>query len=278
MRDRPIIFSGPMVRALLDGRKTMTRRVIKLGRRLPEFCGGHGDLLDPTCWGWEDTENGDWITLEKDRGQRLGWRDLRTSYRAGDRLWVREAHNTWNAHGQHRDDGKRWGPWGGLPTQLSPDRTRIAYFREGFDRCDPGPWRPSIHMPRWASRLTLTITDVRVERVQEITAEDAVAEGIYRVDPTADDEAWYRAWCAERGAEPDLPMASVWMAPGTRQGWGLTREDRNREKWGPTPQFAFRCAWDSLNAKRGLGWDANPWVAALTFEVHRCNIDQMPAS
>ncbi|SFI36241.1 hypothetical protein [Albimonas pacifica] len=240
MTDRPIIFSGPMVRALLEGRKIQTRRVIKLGRHLPGYCGPKGAENDPTCWGWEDTENGDWITLEKDPGQRLGWRDLRAAYRAGDRLWVKEAHNIWNAHGLHRDDGKRWGPWGGLPTQLSPDRTRIAYFREGFDRCDPGPWRSSRFMPRWASRLTLTVTDVRVQRVQEITDADAVAEGV------------------QGRAGADIDIDGFW--------------------WPGSPVALFRTLWDSLNAKRGLGWEANPWVAALTFEVHRSNIDQMPES
>src|SRR5690606_37090356 len=100
----------------------------------------------------------------------------------GDELWVRETHAIYPTHGQHRTDDKRWGPWDGLPVRLSPDRTQIAYFREGFDRSDPGHWKPSIHMPRWASRIRLTVTEVRVERVQSISEADAIAEGIERHD------------------------------------------------------------------------------------------------
>ena len=100
-------------------------------------------------------------------------------------MWVREAHSTHNAHGTDRKDSKRWGPWGGLPTAVSPDGERIAYFREGFDRCGFSSWRPSIHMPRWASRITLHITDVRVQRLQDISGYDAVAEGVceFGVEP-----------------------------------------------------------------------------------------------
>lgn len=108
----------------------------------------------------------------------------------GDRQWVREAHAIFPTHGQHRADGERWGPWGGLPTTVSEDGKQIAYYREGFDRCDPGRWRPSIHMPRWAGRLLLEITVVRVERPQAISARDGIAEGIttrFTVDDGNDD-------------------------------------------------------------------------------------------
>lgn len=123
--DRPIIFSAPMVRALLDGRKTMTRRKAwkKEGERgFVQW--GEG----PSPW------------------QRV---------QPGDRLWVREA------------------------CMSDPDRFTI--YRADWERynvCDTMRWRPSIHMPRWASRLTLTVTAVRVERLQEISCADAIAEGI----------------------------------------------------------------------------------------------------
>lgn len=147
MADRPIIFSAPMVRALLEGRKTQTRRVLNPPYGTLEY------LRDGT------------------------WRPICFTFFPGDRLYVREAHSLHNAHGTERHDGKRWGPWGGLPTAVSPDGEQIAYYREGFDRCGFSSWRPSIHMPRWASRLTLTVTDVRVQRLQEISRGDAMGEG-----------------------------------------------------------------------------------------------------
>jgi hypothetical protein len=162
-----------MIRALLDGRKTQTRRVLKLNGARPAFCGGRGDLDDPTCWGWEDTNHGDWITLEKDPGQRMGWRDWVGAPRAGDRLWVREAWQTVDAY----EDVK--------PSEMGGDEP-ILYVaddyveRWGWPGCG-GRWgrkRAGIHMPRWASRLTLTVTDVRVQRLQDISEADSLAEGV----------------------------------------------------------------------------------------------------
>lgn len=125
MNERPIIFSGPMVRAILDGRKTQTRRVVKLnasGRAQRK--GRNWHLADPECV-------------------------LACPYGVpGDRLWVRE---TWQ-------DGN-----GG-----------IYYATDGNTAA---PWKPSIYMPRWASRITLEVVSVRVERLNEIGEEDAIAEG-----------------------------------------------------------------------------------------------------
>jgi hypothetical protein len=217
MTDRGIPFSGPMVRALLAGRKTQTRRVLK-----PQVAAGAYRLAtyDPQGAAFFANEGGGAL-------QRVC-----LPYAPGDRLYVREAHSLHGAHGQSRADGKRWGPWGGLPTAISPDGTQIAYYREGFDRCDPGRWRPSTNMPRWASRLTLIVTDVRVQRLQDISEADAVAEGVDAV--TMD----------------DVP----------RQAAMSRRSD-------------FAALWNSLHGPDA--WAANPWVAALAFTAHRCNIDQM---
>lgn len=144
MSERPILFSGPMVRAILEGRKTQTRRVVK-----PQ--------PDEVCC----------ATPIRPR-----------PYETGMRLWVRETFSRHFSHGQHRDDGLRWEPWGGLPSKVSPDGREIVYYREGFDRCGHGTWRPSIYMPRWASRITLEITDVRCQRLQDISCADAIAEGV----------------------------------------------------------------------------------------------------
>jgi hypothetical protein len=125
---RPILFSGPMVRTILEGRKTQTRRVIK-----PQL------------------KDCPWVADGCPYGQ------------PGDLLWVREA----------------WNYFGGNEYLYQQDKESVSY------RADPpvtqihgDKWRPSIHMPRWASRLTLRITDVRVQRVQEISEGDAVAEGV----------------------------------------------------------------------------------------------------
>lgn len=183
MKERSILFNGAMVRAILSGAKTQTRRVLKQATGLSLSV----DMVE----GAAGVAELSWL-----HGDGPGYDVDESTSRVpcpfgqpGDRLWVRETHAIFPAHGQHRGDGKRWGPWGGLPTTVSEDGERIAYYREGFDRCNPGRWRPSIHMPRWACRLVLEITDVRVERLQAISEADAIAEGIdfLRHAPDADE-------------------------------------------------------------------------------------------
>lgn len=154
VKERPILFSGPMVRAILDGRKTQTRRVIKpqpdFIRKSPFVPGG----------------------LEDDHGY-----GIKIKYEPGDRLWVRE---TWAAISP--DDSE----------DHSIDDCTIEYRADTDnplpnnwpleDKDDPacGRWRPSIHLPRRFSRIALEITGVRVERVQDISEADALAEGIIK--------------------------------------------------------------------------------------------------
>lgn len=128
MADRPILFSAPMVKALLDGRKTQTRRILK-----------------PQPIGF------DWYDLK-----------CKPRFKVGDRLWVRE---TWNNAIGSSDE-----PY--FKATVAEDTDWTAEERANL------VWRPSIFMPRWASRLTLTVTDVRVERLQDISEEDAIAEGV----------------------------------------------------------------------------------------------------
>lgn len=162
MADRPIIFSAPTVRALIEGRKTQTRRLLKLAGRAPDYIGPSGCKDDPTCWGWDNADGG-YITVEGDEkdhlpGWRNGWRDWSGAYAPGDRLYVREA----------------FCPRLGYPAPIAKPHYRADNDRPEWRRL----WKPSIHMPRWASRLTLTVTDVRVQRLQGISAADAVAEGV----------------------------------------------------------------------------------------------------
>ena len=217
MADKPILFSGPMVRALIDGRKTQTRRTLK---PQPDFRGGAGDYHDAEEWGWEDED-----------GYHVSVLDIvPNGYRIGDRLWVRE---TWSG-----DYGVRNIPPGQRPEFLQGP---LWYWADGNPK--DGDWerpRPSIHMPRWASRLKLTVTDVRVQRLQEISDDDAIAEGIR--------EQTFTGW---------------FSVPGLNGA-------------GTTARAAYSMLWDSLNARRAA-WASNPWVVALTFETHRCNIDQAEA-
>jgi hypothetical protein len=178
--EHPILFSGPMVRAILEGRKTQTRRVIRNPSRLVNLMMAG--------------EAGEWCPY----GQ------------TGDLLWVRET----------------WAPNEVLPIADRPSGAAIYRADERYS----ATWRPSIHMPRWASRLTLRLTDVRVQRLQEITGRDAVAEGIEKVPA--------------KNVPPEL--AGAWSANET--------------------VFAFARLWDSINAKRGYSWDSNPFCWALTFE------------
>lgn len=178
MRSRPILFKDAMVRTILSGAKTQTRRLMK---PQPALDIARATFPNPSAQGWRSSLR---------HASCPTTAHLCPFGQPGDRLWVRETHAIFQTHGQHRSDRERWGPWGGLPTTVSGDGKQIAYYREGFDRCDPGRWRPSIHMPRWACRLVLEITDVRVERLQAISARDCIAEGIttrFTVDDSNED-------------------------------------------------------------------------------------------
>lgn len=188
MTDRPIIFSGAMVRALLDGRKTQTRRLATSPLRKCE---------------------------------------------PGDRLYVRE---NWKPHSTFAEL---------KPRDIPPSRV----FYAADDRYAPSntPWVPSIHMPRWASRLTLVVENVRVEPLQLISEADAIAEG-----------------------------ASEFPCEGHHRGVGATYWTMDE----PTssllikrtnPISAYRALWMHLHGEES--WDANPDVLVLQFSVQRENID-----
>lgn len=183
VRERPILFSGPMVRAILDGTKTQTRRVVTDMPAPPapdchprHAAKHHAPYFDAYCGRSKSPENprgmGDeWCWWQVDDRQCLP--TIRCPYGApGDRLWVRE---TFVHHG--------------LPEE--PDANAVEYRADAINGIDGGPgagWCPSIYMPRWASRITLQVTNVRVERLQDISEEDAIAEGCHDTDgaPTQD--------------------------------------------------------------------------------------------
>jgi hypothetical protein len=179
VKEHPILFKTEMVKAILDGRKTQTRRIITPQPNNPYI---DGDII------------------RKYLSCRLG--------EVGDRLWVKE---TWDSD----------------CTCGSPECTGVIY-KAGYDgKIIPDKWRPSIFMPRKYSRITLGITDVKVQRLQDITTEDIIAEGIIST-------------LREHDAEVDL-----------------------RDK--------YKVLWDSINFKRGYGWNTNPWVWVITFKKLEAN-------
>lgn len=228
MKERPILFSGPMVRAILEGRKTQTRRIVKLPHSNPlgvwesTTVGGHGTrLVDgspapelPAIW---HTRTGDCLVCPHGN--------------AGDRLWVRETHEVRRIGSETFDGGRPTRRYAGIAYQADDGRAEVDIDLNTFQALDAKEsrgWSPSIHMPRWASRITLEITGVRAERLRDISAADALAEGIER----------------------------------TGDGFSV---DGGRHFHAASPRCAFASLWDGLNAARGHGWDANPWVWTISF-------------
>ncbi|KQU96483.1 hypothetical protein [Devosia sp. Root105] len=223
MTDRPITFSGPMVRALLAGTKTQTRRVIKPRGRLSLFDGTWSDsyVLDPG---------------------NAGWRAKDVRILVGDRLYVREH---WHAEVGYDGTSPRDIP-GGNPVWFVADGKGPA-----ADAFKPGRFRQAMHMPKWASRITLHVAEVRVQRLQEISDEDAIAEGIEDVTrEIAPGDTSLRFWKRYRDG-----------------GWNGYVDN---------PIGSYASLWTEINGPGS--WEANPWVAATTFEVERCHIDQARAA
>lgn len=157
MKERPILFSAPMVRAILSGTKTQTRRAVKLT--------ANGHVKEPGGHRrWHPADPDAWLACPYSQ--------------PGDRLWVRE---TFRRDLDRLHSRK-------LIEYAADDEVRDAGPSAAFDFPDIG-WRPSIHMPRWASRITLEITGVRVERLQDLSEADAQAEGcsLECMTPTGDD-------------------------------------------------------------------------------------------
>lgn len=227
MSVRPILFSGPMVRALIAQRKTQTRRMLAPSNT----------YYDGYTWPKGRWEEMDWSAAWVDPGPspagnpgpylKVPRLDGETTHRVypktqpGDVLWVRES---WV-----QEDSSGWGP-------------QPCYNYMADHLGDPAGlgWRPSIHMPRIASRLTLEVTSVKVERLNEISDEDATAEGIARL----------------------------------RNGqWHWANHERTDfEQHGyHTPRGAYDALWGEINGPES--WPSNPWVVAGTFTVHQSNID-----
>lgn len=210
IKERPILFSAPMVRAILEGRKTVTRRAVRVGFNPEDL---EGSLSASEC-----------RKLYRELPQYFGASYFCPYGQPGDRLWVRE---TWYCDHFEVMRGPYLKP-DDLNVSEAIDYGTLVYAADGLTpyEADQPIWKPSIHMPRWASRILLEITDVRVERLQDITYEQAAAEGVHRGP--------LREWCAsdEGGACHKYPVP------------------------------AFRDLWQSV----GGNWDANPWVWVVEFK------------
>jgi hypothetical protein len=221
---KPINMRAHDVRALLDGRKTQTRLAAKFVKPQGDkwhVCNAHGGLVGCT--------DGDVRSFAADYAP----------YAPGDRLWVREA---WRVGAQ--DDKRK-------PRELAPQYVGYEADCTGNTIPATGRYRHACFMPRWASRLTLIVTDVRVQRVQEISEEDAEAEGI-------ETDIWDHAPAARDYSAPDM-----WFV-----NWIMCEPHTYSE----TPDVdSFRTLWNSIHGP--CAWDRNDWVCALTFTVHRANID-----
>lgn len=213
-KERPILFSAPMIRALLDGRKTQTRRVVRWK---------YWDNSTPQTPIEQVDQFADIVEglAENLSGSPVPFCDSKCPYgKPGDRLWVRETF--------------------AMPEDVGEGPDGDMYYRAtdpGWDDNETGlRWRPSIHMPRWASRITLEVTGVRVQRLQDMTETDAIDEGAM----TLPNRPTYEAECAaERAA------------------------GRIKPPLGDSPLKRFATLWEQIN---GAGsWAANPWVWVITF-------------
>jgi hypothetical protein len=215
MADRPIIFSAPMVRALLAGRKTQTRRLLTPQPETFMVDGGECDVQAVHVHGEAAPRvaTGRVLTAQKLR------------FAIGDRLYVRES---WSHSGNHVFE---------ISQARLMGRSGVIYKADESPRYPDAKFWPSIHMPREFSRLTLTVEDVGVERLQKISEADACAEGAPRL---------------------------------VHDGEGTFYEHPEG-----THRCGFAGIWSHLHGPEA--WDANPFVVALTFSVSRGNIDGFPA-
>lgn len=202
MKERPILFSGPMVRAILEGRKTQTRRVVKPQPSDPNWVMLRGSSIDKSDETFFSCPYGP----------------------VGTKLWVRES---FRLSDTYRDCACY---------EPCSCKNGVPIYAADFSN-DPemGPFKPSIHMPRWASRITLEVTGVRVEGLQDISEEDAKAEGMF-----------------ERKSEDGM------SGFGGHDGPNIPAEY--------TFRFAFKDLWNRINDERGFGWDFNPWVWVVEFK------------
>lgn len=203
----PVLFSAPMVRALLEGRKTQTRRI---------------------------------VTSQ--------WSNLKMRHELGERclLWMRET----------IERAQEWGGIGYPADGTWFPNSAWIWKRDAI---------PSLHMPRWASRLTLEVTDVRIQRLQDISEQDAIAEGATSKPKVCGWGSQYDGWSMDWPAkEPERGWGDVCLGSARSAFGNFVNQLHGGKNWNRRPEPSF--------------WDKNPEVVAISFKVHRCNIDDFSES
>lgn len=259
MADRPISYSPPMVRAVLrevnypGTGKTQTRRILKL----PRAGDNPADWQASTIGGAGVTDrNGNPVPEQPCIWNPRTGAVISPRHAIGDRLWVREAWRTPANFNRKPSEmvascleAGFTRPW--CPIQFEADKARDNWG-DWRDQ-EPGRLRAAMHLPRPYSRLTQTVTDVRIERLQEISEADALAEGIY-------------------AHETDLGLLYSYNYAGDQSpGGGITSSPAAWEK----ASHAYMGLWEAINGPDA--WEANPWVVATTFTTAHHNIDAEPA-
>lgn len=229
-KERPILFSGHMVRAILNGQKTVTRREIKPSMRSAD---SSFELHQQEDESWRPMHTFDESCMDSNGTEH----PIVCPYgQPGDRLWVREA-------------------WAQINVAQAPGESWVVY-RECDNRTDyGGPWKPSIHMRRRDSRILLEVTGVRVERLQDISEDQAKAEGMVYTD----------FGMQERPGKASIDGGKTFhpLKPQQASGWhagDATHPDQclDRARW------AFANLWEKINGENS--WDANPWVWVVEFK------------
>lgn len=237
MKERPILFSGEMVKAILEGRKTMTRRMMKVQ---PPNEGADYQVCRILAGDRRNVGKYRWVN-KNCLAARVNAPYFSLPWENVDRLWVKE---TWAV--EESLDAKPPRGFSAWPVWFKANNAYCCnangFPNHGFHspNATKGKWRPSIFMPRWASRITLEITDISVERLQDITEEDAIAEGIH-LCAGIDEEGYTHGYHWGPVSDAELLFNSA--------------------------ADAYRKLWDSINGQKpGKTWNDNPWVWGIEFK------------
>jgi hypothetical protein len=225
MKERPILFSGDMVRAILDGRKTQTRRVVKLPERL--LADGENPVDIDMCL----NVSGHWSAFDRGNNPAKAWEMIKCPYgKPGDRLWVRETFCVWmnaiqGSNGYIPPEAVTYPPHVVIDEVKRPIDYR-ADFPKMFAK-----WKPSIFMPRSASRISLEIKSIGVERLHHISPKDIQAEG--------------------------YPKHVVWQT--------FVKCYRDKDERYAKLRDLWQEGWNKINGKK-YPWESNPWVWVVEFK------------
>ncbi|MFS8180857.1 hypothetical protein ACMG4P_04765 [Pseudovibrio denitrificans] len=307
MEHKPILFAGPMILALAKNIKDQTRRVLKPQPATEDFrqpCFYNPSVTD---------KNGEYQPGLEVFGisSKDGEWGIKLPHTPRHLLWVKETWCDVNAYGApgiaYRADGltldlmdredfhDAQGAFNYYDPRLSATQQRYSFAIWSHDLIGgkQSGWRPSIFMPKWASRYTAEVSKVRVERLRDISEEDAKAEGIYWQEPSEADREWAKHFAEENGGSSEI--RGVYVVPGTKI-WATTARDAFRQLWNsinaaPKPQYAVTRGKRSITSYVSYPWEgeerteefrgkphhiiANPWVSVTHFKTFHRNVEHL---